>query len=304
MDSLNQIRCVVEVAERLSFAAAGRKLGVSPSAVGKTVASLERALGVRLFQRTTRRVALTPEGAHLYERYRRALDDLREAEALISQRAEAPRGILRIGLPTIGYRFLLPVLPEFRRRYPDVELDLDFDDRLVDLVERGLDAVIRSGELVDSTLMARPVGSFAFLLCAAPDYLAREGTPQTPQDLAGHDAIRFRFPTTGKFQEWALRGGWPPRRRTVLTCNNMEAALAATIRGLGICYMPDFLARDALANGSLVEVVGAWRGTPGRFWILWPSNRHLLPRLRAFIDFVAGRLALGERDEASFADAR
>lgn len=290
MESLTGINSFVRAAESLSFVAAGRLLGISPSAVGKNIAALEASLGVRLFQRTTRRITLTEEGALFYERCRRILDDLRDAQALVSQATETPRGLLRISLPTIGYRFLLPVLPEFRRLYPEVELDLNFNDRIVDLVEDGIDAVIRGGDLSDSTLMSRRLGGFTFLLCASPDYLAARGTPGTPEALATHDVIRFRYPSSGKFQEWSLRGATAPRFATTLSCSNMEAVRAATLLGLGIAYMPDFLARDAIADGRLHSLLDGYQAAGGQFSILWPSSRHLSPKLRVFVDFVCERL--------------
>lgn len=294
MDRINGIAIFVRTAERLNFTEAGRDLGLSPSAVGKSVASLEQTLGIRLFHRTTRRVSLTDEGALLYGRYRRILDDLRETEELVTQAVKTPRGTLRISLPTIAYRFLLPVLPEFVSLYPEIDLDLDFNDRIVDLVDGGFDAAIRSGALVDSSLMSRRLGAFRFVLCAAPAYLDRTATPLQPADLRMHDALRFRFPTTGKLQDWTLSHvPMPPYGRTALTCNNMEALRAATIAGLGIAYMPDFLALGALKDGSLVTVLDDFLVDPGQFSILWPSNRHLSPRLRAFVDF-AGRTLFQE----------
>ncbi|AIP61681.1 LysR family transcriptional regulator [Burkholderia thailandensis] len=292
MDNLNGIVAFVRTAETLSFVAAGRKLGVSASAIGKTIAKLERSLGVRLFHRTTRKVTLTDEGRHFHERCHRALEELRDAQAALSQSAQTPRGRLRVSLPVIGYRFLLPVLPEFKRRYPDVELDLDFNDRLVDVVEGGFDAVIRSGTLSDSSLMSRRLGPFSFLLCASPAYLARAGAPRTLRELGAHACVRYRFPTTGKLQPWALLpdGGEPPNLHTTMTCNNMEALRAAVTAGFGIGYMPDFLARDALADGALVTVLDAYRIGPGQFSILWPSNRQLSPKVRVFVDFVCERL--------------
>jgi DNA-binding transcriptional LysR family regulator len=268
----------VQAAEHLSFVSAGRSLGISASAVGKNIAKLEESVGTRLFHRTTRRVALTEEGAAFYQRCRRILDDLRDAEAMLSDAKRVPRGRLRVSVPTIGYRFLLPVIPEFRRRYPDIELDIDFNDRLVDVVEDGLDAVIRSGSLSDSSLMSRRLGPFHFVLCASPSYLERCGTPQLPDDLETHDCLRFRFPTSGF------------RRPAPLTCNNMEALRGAAIAGLGIAYMPDFLAREALRDGSLRTVLDNYLVDPGQFSILWPSNRLVSPRLRAFIDFTTETL--------------
>ncbi|WP_323119343.1 LysR family transcriptional regulator [Burkholderia alba] len=292
MDNLNGIVAFVRTAETLSFVAAGRRLGISASAVGKTIAKLEQSLGVRLFHRTTRKVTLTDEGRHFHERCHRILEELRDAEAMLSEAAQTPRGRLRVSLPVIGYRFLLPVLPEFRQRYPDIELDLDFNDRLIDVVDGGFDAVIRSGQLTDSSLMSRRLGPFRFLLCAAPGYLAQTGTPRTLPDLAAHGCVRYRFPTTGKLQPWALAPdrGEPPYLRTAMTCNNMEALRAAVIAGFGIGYMPDFLARDALADGALATVLDDHPIDPGQFSVLWPSSRQLSPKLRVFVDFMCARL--------------
>jgi DNA-binding transcriptional LysR family regulator len=160
MDSISALLAFVRTAEAGSIVGAARVLGLSASAVGKRIARLEQELGTRLFQRTTRRVHLTDEGELLLQRCRRALDELSEAQADLAQRQHAPSGLLRIGLPTIGYRFLLPVLPGFQQRYPQVQLELDFNDRIVDVVSEGLDAVIRSGELADSSLTARRLGAF------------------------------------------------------------------------------------------------------------------------------------------------
>lgn len=293
MDSLNGIVAFVRAAETLSFVAAGRMLGISASAVGKSVSKLEQSVGTRLFHRTTRRVSLTEEGALFFERCRRILDDLRDAEAMLSQAARIPRGRLRVSLPTIGYRFLLPILPEFKRLYPDIELDLDFSDRIVDVVEERFDAVIRSGALADSSLMSRRLGPFRFVLCAAPSYLDSHGTPQMPKDLEKHECLRFRFPTSGKLQEWQLvdDGGVNAfRLPSALTCNNVEALRGAALAGLGIAYMPDFLAGDAIEIGDLLTVLDEFLVDPGQFSILWPSSQHLSPRLRVFVDFISSNL--------------
>ena len=220
---------------------------------------------------------------------------------MLADVTRAPRGRLRIGAPTIGYRFLMPLLPEFRRCYPDIELDIDFNDRLVDVVEEGLDAVIRSGVLRDSSLVARTLGPFRFVLCASPAYLEEYGTPQVPSDLQSHDCLRFRFPTSGKLQAWQLtdaQGVDPFGRPSPLTCNNMEALRGAAIAGLGIAYMPDFLACSAFADGTLTEILGHHLVDPGQFSILWPSNRHLSPRLRVFVDFIVDRLFKAEANVA------
>ncbi|EHN67332.1 MULTISPECIES: LysR family transcriptional regulator [Comamonas] len=291
MDSFSGLESFVRAADLLSFAEAGRALGISASAVGKNVARLEQQLGLRLFHRTTRQVRLTQEGTLFHERCRRILDELHDARAAMQAAAQAPRGRLRVSLPTIGYRFLLPVLPEFQARYPEVELDLDFNDHLVDVVEAGLDVVIRSGELADSRLVARRLGPFRFILAASPAYLAERGVPLTPADLAGHTSLRYRFLNSGKLEEWTLPG--LPAMPIALVCNNMEAMLGAAVSGLGLAYMPDFLARDALARGELQQVLAQQLTHSGQFSALWPSSRQLSPKVRAFVDFASERLFKG-----------
>lgn len=293
MDSLNGIQSFVKTAELLSFVKAARALGISASAVGKNVARLEGSLNVRLFQRSTRKVNLTAEGELFYQRCRRILDDLQDAEAMLCHAAQAPRGRLRVSLPTIGYRFLLPLMPAFRNAYPEVELEMDFNDNLVDVIEEGFDVVIRSGGLADSGLMARKLGAFRFVLCAAPGYLARKGRPLALPDLESHECLRYRFVTTGKLMDWSLSANpeiTQLRLPTVLTLNNMEAVRMAAVDGHGIAYMPDFLVREALETGALETVLDAHMQDRGQFWALWPSRRHLSPKIRVFVDFIAERL--------------
>lgn len=293
MDSLSGLMAFVRTADLGSFVAAGRMLGVSASAVGKAVTKLEQQLGIRLFQRSTRSLRLTEEGRAFHERCRRILDDLDDARAMLASTTDAPRGRLRVSTPIVSYHLLLPVLPEFMARYPEIDVDLDFNDRLVDLIDEGVDVAIRSGELPDSRLMARTLRPFQMLLCAAPSYLERHGTPECPRDLDGHHGIRFRYPNSGKIQDWplTLAAGEPDlRTRTVLTCNNMEALRGATIAGLGIGCMPDFLARDPLAKGALRTLLDDRIDAPGHFSLIWPSNRNLSPKVRVFVDFIGERL--------------
>ncbi len=292
MDNLNAIVAFVRVAQALSFVAAGRALGISASAVGKAIAKLETSLGVRLFHRTTRKIALTDEGRLFYERCSHILAELSDAQAVLAASAQTPRGRLRVSLPAIGYRFLLPVLADFAALYPEIELDLDYNDRMVDVIEGGFDAVIRSGTLSDSSLVARRLGPFRHVLCASPDYLARAGALHTLADLATHACVRYRFPDTGKLQPWELatHGEALPALRSALVCNNMEALMQSVVAGFGIGYMPDFLVRDALTAGTLASVLDAYTTTVGQFSIVWPSSRHPSPRLRAFVDFMCDRL--------------
>lgn len=293
MDQLNGLSAFVKTADLGSFVAAGRVLGLSASAVGKAVTTLERQVGVRLFQRSTRSIRLTEEGRLFHERCRRVLDDLEDAQASLAAAVAAPRGRLRLSLPLVSYHLLLPVVPGFVRLYPEVELDLDFNDRIVDLIDEGVDVAIRSGDLQDSRLMSRALRPFRMLLCAAPAYLDEHGTPQTPRDLAGHTAIRSRYPNSGKLQDWPLT--MPPDApglalRSLLTCNNMEALGGAVAAGLGIGCMPDFLARRRLADGTLRSILDDHIDGPGQFHMLWPSNRHLSPKVRVLVDYLTDTL--------------
>ncbi len=297
MELWSGLMAFLRTADLGSFAAAGRSLGLSASAVGKAVAKLEQQLGVRLFQRSTRSLRLTEEGRLLQERGRRILDELDETQVMLAQTRETPRGRLRVSMPIIGYHLLLPTLPDFMARYPEIELDLDFNDRIVDLIEEGVDVAVRSGDLPDSRLMSRALGPFQLILCAAPGYLERFGVPRQPRDLDGHAAIRFRFPNSGKLQDWPLTlppGAPELRMRSVITCNNMEALCGAAINGLGIGCMPDFLAAAPLSRGALQIVLAAHIDGPAQFRVLWPSNRHLSPKIRVFVDFLSERLFVAQ----------
>jgi len=274
----------------LSFAGAARRLGLSPSATGKAVGALELRLGVRLFSRTTRRVSLTPEGELLLARARRLQDDWRETEALLSASAAEPQGWLRVSLPTVGYHFLAPHLAAFTHAYPKIRLDLDFDDRVKDIVAEGFDVAIRSGILPDSALMSRKLAAFHFVLCAAPAYLTEHGESANVAALAEHRLIRFRHPGTNVLQVWQLASSPVPEGTTSLVvCTNMEAVRATAIAGLGIAWVPDFLIADALRSGRLTTVLQS-EIVEGTFWLLWPSGKQSSPRLRAFLDFAVHRL--------------
>jgi len=290
----------VRSADLGSFVAAGRVLGISASAVGKAITRLEQELGVRLFQRSTRRIALTEEGRQFHERCRRILDDLDDARAMLSQAAGRPRGRLRISVPIVTYHLLLPLLPEFLERHPEVELDIDFNDRLVDLIDEGIDIAIRSGDLPDSRLVSLPLWHYRSLLCASPDYLARRGIPARVEDLDRHDGIHFRFPNSRRLLEWPLgMDAEAPalRLRRSLVFNNMEAVRGATLGGLGIGCMPDFLVREPLKSGMLRTVLELDPRPAGRFSAVWPSGRHLSPKVRVFIDFLRERLREEEQQK-------
>ncbi|WP_282363156.1 LysR family transcriptional regulator [Pseudomonas sp. PS01297] len=293
MDSLNGFVVFVQVAETRSFVAAGRLLGVSASAVGKSVARLEEKLGVRLFHRSTRSVTLTAEGALFLERSRRILAEIEAAQQELSQASSAPRGRLRVSLPMVS-SLVLPVLGEFMRAYPEIELDLDFTDRRVDVIEEGFDAVVRIGNPVDSRLSARRLGSFAMQVVASPDYLALRGTPQVPADLLQHTCMHYRWPNSGKLETWALRQapGEPELQLpTSMICNNVETRVCFALQGLGVTYLPEFAIREPLADGHLQLILEDYVEHRGVFYVLWPASKHPSPKVRALVDFLCARIA-------------
>ncbi|MGA1860867.1 LysR family transcriptional regulator [Azospirillum sp. 11R-A] len=301
MDSLNGFVVFVQVAETRSFVAAGRLLGVSASAIGKSVARLEEKLGVRLFHRSTRSVTLTAEGTLFLERSRRILAEIEAAELELSQATAAPRGRLRVSLPLVS-SLVLPVLGEFMREYPEIELDLDFTDRLVDVIEDGFDAVVRTGEPADSRLSARRLGRFHMRLVASPDYLARRGIPRTPTDLLQHSCLHYRFPNSGKLETWALRQtpGEPELRLpTSMICNNIETRVCFALQGLGIAYLPDFSIREPLADGRLQPILADHVERTGVFHVLWPASKHPSPKVRALVDFLHARVFPAPQSRAS-----
>ena len=293
MDSLNGFVVFVQVAETRSFVAAGRLLGVSASAVGKSVARLEEKLGVRLFHRSTRSVTLTAEGALFLERSRRILAEIEAAQQELSQASAAPRGRLRVSLPMVS-SLVLPVLGEFMRAFPEIELDLDFTDRRVDVIEEGFDAVVRIGNPVDSRLSARRLGSFAMQVVASPDYLALRGTPQVPADLLQHTCMHYRWPNSGKLETWALRQapGEPELQLpTSMICNNIETRVCFALQGLGVTYLPEFAIREPLADGRLQLILEDYVEHRGVFYVLWPASKHPSPKVRALVDFLCTRIA-------------
>ena len=292
MESLGGIAFFVQAAETRSFSEAGRNLGVSSSAVGKSVSRLEERLGVRLFHRSTRSITLTAEGALFLERCRRILCEVEAAELELSETRQAPRGRLRISLPLVGM-LVMPALTAFMHRYPAIELDVDFSDRLVDVIEEGFDVVMRTGEPTDSRLMSRPLGNYRLQLVASPDYLARRGTPEVPADLIHHACLQHKFPSTGKLESWPLKrakDAAEARLPVSMVCNTSAALMEVALAGLGIACLPDYLLRQAIERGELVTVLDAHIEHQGAFRLLWPSSKNLAPKLRVFIDFMVEEL--------------
>jgi len=280
-----------ESARERSFAVAARKLGLSPSAVAKSVARLEAELGLRLFNRTTRQVSPTSDGHALYERCRRVVEDIEALRIEAEGMRGRPSGTLRIDMPvTIGKTTLLPRLAELRRLHPGLGFDLSFSDRYVDVVKEGFDAVVRIGRLSDSSLVARRIGAQEMVVIGSPQYLEERGTPQAPADLKTHDCIVFRNPTSGRRRPWQFKVG----RRAIeiepesrLQMNDGEAIVAAVAAGMGLAQVPDYMAGAALRNGQVVELLARWRPAPLPISLVFASSRLLTPRLRVLIDALA-----------------
>ncbi|AHC36636.1 MULTISPECIES: LysR family transcriptional regulator [Pseudomonas] len=292
MDSLSSLSVFVQVAETRSFTAAGRVLGVSSSAVGKSIARMEERLGVRLFHRSTRSITLTSEGALFLERSRRILAEVEAAEQELTQAGAIPRGKLRISVPQVR-GLLMPVLSDFMRAYPAIELDVDFSDRMVDVIEEGFDAVIRTGKPEDSRLMARHLGYYQLVLVGTPGYFDQHGTPQQPQDLSRHACLRHKFCATGKLENWPLRqvpGIAEPTLRAPLVSTTIESLNHVVLEGLGIACLPDYMVNQAVEQGRLQRVLDDYLEHRGSFWMLWPSSRHASAKLRVFIDHMCAGL--------------
>ncbi|NGM50726.1 LysR family transcriptional regulator [Caulobacter sp. 602-2] len=294
MDSLGALNVFVRVTETRSFTGAASRLGVSPSAVGKAIARLEAQLGTRLFHRSTRSVALTAEGGLLLDRCRRIFAEIDALTGELSASREAPRGRLRVSFPLVGM-LLMPTLSAFMRAYPQIELDLDFTDRIVDVIEEGFDAVVRTGEVSDSRLMTRSLGAFEHRVVGSPAYFERHGTPRSPEDLAGHACLQHRYPSTGKLERWPLYrddvfvgDGLP----TAVTASTLEPLIYLAEQGQGVTCVPLFSVRAQLASGALVCVLEPFLKSTGMFRVVWPSNRLLTPKVRALVDFLAAELMI------------
>ena len=293
MDSLGSLKAFVQAAEARSFTVAGHRLGVSSSAIGKAVARLEERLGVRLFHRSTRAITLTPEGALFLERCRRIFSEIEAAELELAQTQGAPRGRLRVSLPLVGM-LMTPAVTAFMRTYPEIELDLDFSDRLVDVIEEGFDAVLRAGEVGDSRLMSRMMGTFRLMLVASPDYLRRRGVPKRPEELTTHACLQHRYATSGRLEPWPIVGpGKEIELPTTVVANTIEPLIDMAEEGLGIACLPDLAIRRQLDEGRLVHVLARYTQHSGPFRMLWPSSRYLSPKLRVFVDFMAENLFEG-----------
>ena len=284
MQGLQQFIAFAETAKHGGFAAAAREQGVAPSTLAKAVARLELALGVKLFHRTTRLVTLTPDGERLFQRCQRVLAEVEDLQAEASGARAAPAGTLRIDLPVYyGKRFVMPLLADLQRRHPALRLDIRLTDVQVDLIREGSDLAVRIGQLRDSTLVARRIDQQGLVLCASPAYLAARGTPRRIEELAGHAAVVFRLPTTGRDRPWQFRQRGTPIELAPppdVRVNETEALVAALKLGMGLCQVPDALVHDELARGELQEVLPSCRPAPMPINVVYPSGRLLPARVR------------------------
>ncbi len=292
MDKLRAMTNFVRIVEAGSLTGAAERSGASLTAVVRGLAALEEALGARLINRTTRRMALTEEGRDYFERCRRLLAEVEEAEAVLSDRRREPSGRLVLTAPVMfGRLHVAPVVTDFLVAYPAVRAELVLLDRIVDLLEEGIDLAVRIGPLPDSGLVARPVGSTRRVLCAAPAYLAQHGAPQHPRELAGHRLMRFTGLDGG--QEWSFQRTGESVRvpvAEVFACNQVDAAVDACAKGLGCGRFLGYQVRRLLDSGELVRLLPGWEPEASAVSLVYPHSRLLSPRIRAFVDWAIPRL--------------
>ncbi|WP_454917953.1 LysR family transcriptional regulator [Xanthobacter sediminis] len=302
MDQLAAMRAFVRVVEAGTFTRAADLLDMPKPTVTKLIQQLEAHLRARLLHRTTRRVTVTLDGAAYYERAQRLLSELDEMDAGMMLAQARPSGRLRVDCSSaLATSVIIPALPEFYARYPDIQLDLGLNDRPADLLAENLDCAVRAGEIQDQSLIARRIGDMQVITCAAPHYLARAGTPLHPRDLEqGHEIVAYRPALGGR----VLPLRYQNRAETIeiigrhaVALNDGMGYLAAGLAGLGIVQLPTFMAREAIADGRLVPLLLDWCTGPKPLHIVYPPNRHLSNKVRVFVDWLAELFA---RDDLVF----
>lgn len=294
---LGSIELFCKAAELTSFTAAAQALGITPAAVSRSVARLEARLGARLFVRSTRQIRLTDDGRSYYEQCEQALAQIEQAGRVVSGRQSEPSGTLRISVPTTyAHHRLFPLLPAFNAAFPKLKLELSVSNRNIDFVEEGFDLAIRLGAPADSRLVARPIEEATLGVFASPAYLKQRGTPATLADLRQHDCIPFVLPRTGRAVAWLFREDGVDIERAVdgpvRVLDDVLGCVSHARAGGGLCQIYHFIADGAVRNGELKEVLKPFGGRSRPFTILYPHNRHVAPRVRAFVDFVVARLAV------------
>jgi DNA-binding transcriptional LysR family regulator len=295
MDRFSSMQLFTRIVELGSFTKAADDLGLPRATVTHAVQQLEKRLGVRLLQRTTRHVSPTQDGAAYYERCLRLLTDLEEAESAFVNTGSKPRGKLRVDLHgTLAKHFLLPVIGQFFERYPDIELEIGMGDRLVDLVREGVDCVLRVGELAESSMVGRRVALLEQVTCASREYLDKHGTPNTLEALRGHRAVNFLSSRTGKALPFDFIVDGAPRQvqlKGSVAVTDADAYKACCAAHLGFIQVPRYHLAAQLEAGTLVEVLAQFRPEPMPVSVLYPHHRQLSPRVRVFVDWVADTMS-------------
>lgn len=291
MDKLRSMEVFVAAVDTGSFTAAAERFGISAVMVGKHVRELELRLGAALLTRTTRRQSLTEIGRQYVDQCRAILGQIQAAESLAETMRATPRGVLKVTCAvSFGMEILGPALPDFLERYPEVSVDLNLNDRAVDLVEEGFDIAVRIGALEDSSLVARPLRPYGVVVCGSPDYLARRGVPRTPADLAQHECLEFRgwVPQA----RWRLKGDKDGRHVPLsrLRVNNSYALKQAALKGFGLTMQAEMALAQDIAAGRLVRVLDDYLPTPRPMHLLYSRDRQPTPKLTSFIDFVLEKM--------------
>ena len=297
MDKLKSLTIFMRSAQCGSFSEAARQLGMAPSAVGRAVLRLEEELGVRLLQRTTRSLTLSEDGNRFYQRTQQILSDLEEAELEVKQSKSMPTGTLRLDLSsTFGNLHIAPALLQFVEQYPELKLNVSFNDQLVDLVDEGIDAAVRIGEPSDSSLIMRRLAVTRYVTCAAPGYLARYGTPTTPAELSYHRCVNFIFPQTRQEYSWKFEQAGSAVEATInsyLCFDNSAAILEAIIRDAGVIQLPKFIVAEAISKGKIQPILQAYAPQSSLpITVLYPQKRYLSAKVRLFVEWMT---ALAER---------
>jgi LysR family transcriptional regulator for bpeEF and oprC len=298
MDKLQAMALFVRVVDTGRIARAAESLGI-PSATATTlIQKLEASLGVKLLNRTTRRVSVTPDGAAYYTRAVGILAEVRDAEEALSQRSTAPRGRVRVDAPTLIARsVIVPALPRFFAAYPGMELALACNERHFDLMAEGIDCALWIGEIDDESLVARRVGFLYFVTCAAPAYIVAHGLPAHPRDLTQHRCINHFSPSTGETVEWVFSKDGERVRAVFpghLALEDENSYVTAAEAGLGIAQMPAFAVKEAMERGALELILGEWFPEPAPLHVVYPQSRHLSRRVRVFVDWLVS--LIGEHD--------
>jgi DNA-binding transcriptional LysR family regulator len=288
MSRFDEMQTFVRVVDHGGISAAAARLGIAKSAVSRRLQELENRLGAQLLRRTTRRVTLTDAGREFYEHSQRILEELEEAELSLQSGQQALGGRLKVNAPlSIGVRHLMPVIELLQAQHPQLVFDIDLDDREIDLIQEGVDVLLRVGRLEDSSLVARRLCPVHIVYSASPEYLSRRGEPKRPADLLGHEGIGYNL--LPQSQQWWFETGEGREQHLPhirLSTNNGEMILSAAEAGLGIVQLPTFICHQALREGRLRPILGELRQPPLHLYAIYSSRRHVPQRVRAMIDFL------------------